>query len=359
MVYIKRLIRVPALYELLRVLAAVSVSAVIAVIIISFTSSAPALSVRQFFLAPIGSAFTIGKVLTAAVPLMFTGVAVCIMVRCGQFNMFVEGAFYSGSLIGAVIAVSISLPGVLQPLAAMFAAAAITGALGYVPAKLKARLGVNEFVSSLMYNFIIFWVCMYLFQHHLRDPDFAALATPLMGDDAKLPYLNLHNEISSSVLIALVVVGLAAVFLYRTRWGYMIRMTGGNSRFAEYCGIRTKSAVVYSQVIGAGLSGFGGAAFMLGNFWRFNWTSLPNYGFDGFIVAIIARNNPLMVPFAALFIGWLRTGAMEMARLSDVPNEVVFIIQAIMMILVSAQAFLSRVRKKGLAAAAGEEAGHA
>jgi simple sugar transport system permease protein len=171
----------------------------------------------------------------------------------------------------------------------------------------------------------------------------------MLSDRAKLPYLSFDNEVSSSILIALLIVLSGALFLFRTKWGYRIRMTGGNSRFAEYSGINTKSAVVYSQVIGAGIAGFGGAAFILGNFYRFNWSSLPGYGFDGFIVAIIARNNPLLVPFAALFIGYLRTGAMEMARLSDVPNEVVYIIQAVMMILVGAQAFFSRKKRKGAA----------
>jgi simple sugar transport system permease protein len=230
---------------------------------------------------------------------------------------------------------------------AMLTAAVITGTIGYGPAKLKATLGVNEFVTSLMFNFIVFWVCMYLFQYHFADPDYASLATPMLTDGAKLPYLSYDNEISSSVLAALLIAALGAVYLFRTKWGYAIRMTGGNPKFAEYSGIDTKSSLVSSQVIGSAVAGLGGAAFILGNFYRFNWKALPNYGFDGFIVAIIARNNPLLVPVAALFIAYLRTGATEMARLSDVPNEVVYIIQAVIMILVGAQAFLSKMKKKG------------
>ncbi len=340
------------LFEVLRTIIAILISVAIAAIIICLTSETPAQSIGQLFLSPFSSSYTIGKIFTEAVPLMFTGVAVCIMVRCGQFNMFVEGAFFAGGLAGAVIAAHLELPGILQPLVAMLAAAAITGIIGYGPAKLKAKLGVNEFVTSLMFNFIVFWVCMYLFENHFADPNYSSLATPMLDDSAKLPYLDYDNEVSSSILVAFIVVLLGALFLYRTKWGYSIRMTGGNAKFAEFSGIQTKSPIVYSQVIGAGLAGFGGAAYILGNFYRFNWKALPNYGFDGFIVAIIARNNPLLVPLASLFIGYLRTGAMEMARLSDVPNEVVYIIQAIMMILIGAQAFLSRMRKKSVASVA-------
>mgnify|MGYP000884855644 CR=1 FL=1 len=347
------------LFELLKTFFGVAVSIVIAVVIITLTSDTPGESVRTFFFAPFASGYAVGKIFTEAVPLMFTGVAVSLMVRCGQFNMFVEGAFFAGGLIGAVLAAKLPLPPLLLPLVAMLAAAAITGAVGYIPAKLKASLGVNEFVSSLMFNFIVYWVCMYLFTYHFADPNYSSLATPMLSDAAKLPYLNFDNEVSSNILIAFAVVLLGALFLFRTRWGYTIRMTGGNKQFAEYSGIKTKSSVVYSQVIGAGIAGFGGAAFILGNFYRFNWKLLPNYGFDGFIVAIIARNNPLLVPFAALFIGYLRTGAMEMARLSDVPNEVVYIIQAVMMILVGAQAFLSGWRKRALQMSEQKEAEHA
>jgi simple sugar transport system permease protein len=297
-------------------------------------------------LAPFASTYAVGKIFTETVPLLFTGVAVCIMVRCGQFNMFVEGAFFAGGLFGAVFAVKLPFPPVLLPLCAILLAGIGAGAAGYLPAKLKGALGVNEFVSSLMFNFILYWVCMYLFNNHFADPEYSSLATPLLSDAAKLPYLNLDNEISSNILIAFAVVILGAIFLFRTRWGYALRLTGGNPKFAEVSGIRTKSAVVYSQVIGAGVAGAGGAAYILGNFYRFNWKALPNYGFDGFVVAAIAQNHPLLVPFAALFIGYLRTGAMEVARLTDVPNEVVFIIQAIMMLMVGAQAFLSRWKKR-------------
>lgn len=333
-------------FEFLRTLVALAGAVLLAAIIISITSASPIESVRVFFLAPLEGSYSIGKVFTEAVPLIFTGVAVCLMIQCGQFNMFVEGAFFAGGLIAAVSAVKLPVPVVLLPWLSMLVAGAITGVVGYIPAKLKASLGVNEFVTSLMFNFIVFWICMYLFTYWFADPDYSSLATPMLSDEAKLPYLNYDNEVSSNILIAMVVVIISAFFLFRTKWGYAIRMTGGNQKFAAYSGIKTKAVIVYSQVIGAVIAGFGGAAFILGNFYRFNWKALPNYGFDGFVVAIIARNNPILVPFAAIFIGYLRTGAMEMARLSDVPNEVVYIIQALMMILVGAQSFLASWKKR-------------
>ena len=87
-------------------------------------------------------------------------------------------------------------------------------------------------------------------------------------------------------------------------------------------------------------------SFLLGNYYRFQWASLPNYGFDGFVIASIAGNNPYAVPLAALFLGYLRVGALQVSRLGDIPNEVIYVIQAIIIILFGAQFVLSR-RKKG------------
>lgn len=333
-------------FEILRTVLAALIASLTAILIICFTSSMPAEAIRVFLLSQFQSAYTFGRVLTETVPLIFTGIAVTVMVKCGQFNMYVEGAFYAGGLFGAVIAARFSLPPALLLPCALVIPAVLTGLAGYIPAKLKASLQVNEFVSSLMLNFITFWVCMYLFAYHFSDPDYSSLATWLIPEEGKLPFLSYENQISASILIALVLAVLVWLFIHRTKWGYAIRMTGENEEFARYSGIKTKSAIVYSQVIGSAIAGFGGAAFILGNFYRFNWSALPNYGFDGFIIAIIARKNPLAVPVVALFLGYLRAGAMEMSRLTDVPNEVVYIIQAIMIILIAAQTFLSGLQKR-------------
>ena len=102
----------------------------------------------------------------------------------------------------------------------------------------------------------------------------------------------------------------------------------------------------------------GGAAFFLGNYYRFDWKALPNYGFDGFVIAIMANNNPFLVPIASLFLAYLRVGALNMARLGDVPNDVIYMIQAIIIILFGATALfkkLSSARRKREEASKEEE----
>lgn len=336
------------LVDILRTFVSLIIALVIGIIIISITSKNPGETIKTLFVAPFQDAYTFGMVITQTVPLIFTGIAVTLMVRGGQFSMIGEGAFFAGAFIAAVVSAKLNLPWFFGPIIAMLFATLVMGIVGYVPAKLKSSLKVDEFVTSLMLNFIIFWVVMYLFNNHFADPDYSSLATPYLEDHQKLSFLSAENEVSIGIVLALVLSLLTYFFLYHTKWGYSIRMTGDNPKFAKYLGINTKRVIVLVQVFGAMIAAFGGATFLLGNSYRFTWKALPNYGFDGFVVAILAFNHPLLVPISALLLGYLRVGATEMARLSDVPNEIVYIIQALIILLVGGQAFFVRLKRKRL-----------
>lgn len=299
---------------------------------------------ETFFLSPFASGYEISEIAREMVPLIFTGAAVALMVRCGQFNMFVEGGFFVGAFTAGVVAplLPVSIPCV--PLICIAAGAVVAGFLGYIPAKMKVCFGVNEFVSSLMLNYIVFWVCMYLLHGVCGDPDYVN-ATRYLEDSMRLPFLNEDLGLSSNIILALLTAALTGLFLFRAKWGYRIRMTGDNQKFAEFSGINAKRAIVSSQVIGAMLAGIGGAVFLLGNYYRFSWTSLPNYGFDGFVIAIIAGNNPFYVPLAAAFLGYLRVGALQTSRSGALPNEVIYVIQALVIILFGARLIKSRIKR--------------
>lgn len=343
------------LVNLLRTILSLVIALVLGFIIILLTSDNPFESMKILLFSPFSDAYTFGMVVTQAVPLIFTGVAVCLMVRGGQFNMIGEGAFFAGAFIGAVISAKLNLPWFFSPFFAMIIASLIMGVVGYIPAKLKSSLKVDEFVSSLMLNFVIFWVVMYLFNNKFFDPDYSSLATPYLEDHQRLPFLNLDNEVSISIIIAFAVTILSYIFLYHTKWGFAIRTTGSNPKYASYLGINVKRVIVVVQIIGAMIAAFGGATFLLGNSYRFTWKALPNYGFDGFIVSIMAFVHPLLVPVSAFLMAFLRVGASEMARLSDIPNEIVYIIQALIILFVGGQAFLVRLKRRRLEKAVNQQ----
>ncbi|MEG0641280.1 MAG: ABC transporter permease, partial [Clostridium sp.] len=172
------------------------------------------------------------------------------------------------------------------------------------------------------------------------------MASQLFNESAKLPNIIQGTRLHFGLILAILAIILTYLFLYRSKWGYSIRMTGLNNNFAEYSGINTAKVIIYSQIIGGALAGIGGATEVLGMYDRFQWQSLPGIGFDGILVAILARNNPLFVPLGAIFLAYLRVGADVMSRSSDVPSEVIILIQAIMIMLIAAQRFLSKYKHK-------------
>lgn len=341
----KKKITAPLLRLLLRLLLAIGVAAAVLAASGLMLEGDIGEAMRAFFLGPMEDEYAVAEILREAVPLIFTGVAVSLMVRCGQFNMFVEGAFFGGAFVAGVLAPVLGEHFLVTPLLAIAAASLLMGVIGYIPAKLKSALKVNEFVSSLMLNYIVYWLVLYLLHGAAGDPDYIN-ATRYLEDGMRLPFLHEDIALSSNILLAGIMAALGGVFLFKTKWGYALRMTGDNPAFASYAGIPAARYVTASQVIGAGLAGMGGATFLTGSYYRFQWTSLPNYGFDGFVIAIIAGNNPYLVPLAALFLGYLRVGASQVSRIGSIPNEVIYVIQAIIIILFGAEFILSR-RKRG------------
>jgi simple sugar transport system permease protein len=275
-----------------------------------------------------------------AIPLMFTGLAVSLLFRANMFNLGAEGIFYFSGVVASVLAIHLSLNGWLHPLVAIFAGSIVGALLSAIPGILKARWNANELVTSLMFNNILFGVGLYLLNYHLRDAKAFANVSFKFEKTAQLSKLFAGTRIHTGLIIVLVLIVLAHLFLYRTKWGYELRMTGVNRDFARYSGMKTAKVIILVHLIAGFIAGMGGSVEVLGMYSRLQWTSLPGYGLDGALVAMLAKNNPLSVIASALFLAYIRIGADLMARLSDVPSEMISIIQAVIILLISAEQFL-------------------
>ena len=131
---------------------------------------------------------------------------------------------------------------------------------------------------------------------------------------------------------------------YRKMCGISMEACGGG--VCVGIGINVFAMCLLTQFLGGALSGFGGGMEMFGRNPRFAWFSLTNLGWDGIMVATLAKYKPQYVLFAAMFLGYVRTGADIMNRSSDVASEIVLIIQAIMILFIGANAFLAGTQQK-------------
>jgi ABC-type uncharacterized transport system permease subunit len=163
------------------------------------------------------------------------------------------------------------------------------------------------------------------------------------------------SKLSWGFAVALVTVVVCGLFMYRTRWGYAIRMIGINQAFSKYSGMKVGAVIVLSQVVGGLLAGMGGGVEMLGRYNSFSWSALPGYGWTGITIAILAGNNCWAVPFAAFFMAYLTKGCDLMATYAKVPAQLLDIIQAVIFLFFAAEQFLSRYRQKLVVKSAQEE----
>jgi simple sugar transport system permease protein len=198
-----------------------------------------------------------------------------------------------------------------------------------------------------MLNYIIMFVVLHFLNYYFADRSKGATQTFPFQPTAQIPALvEGSSKLSWGFIVALIFVVIVALFMYRTKWGYAIRMIGINQPFSKYSGMKVGATIVLSQVIGGILSGMGGGIEVLGRYNTYLWRELPGYGWTGITIAILAKNNPIFIPFAAFFIAYLDKGCQLMATYSDVPSEMIDIIQAAIFLFFAAEQFLAKYRQK-------------
>lgn len=333
-------------FEFMRTALAILIALVIILVLVFFVSDDPLDAVEQLFLGPLSSLRRFGTVIETMIPLTFTGLAISITFSSNRFNLISDSTFQFGGIVAIFIALTSPFSPLVTIIMILIASAIVGGALGFVPAYLQERFNANVLVNSLMLNYVIGHLANYILNNVVRDPQSSALQSYPLPEGVNLGELVPRTRIHAGLIIVLVIVVIAYIVIKKTRWGYKLRVTGQNESFAKYSGINVPMVTILAQVVGAGIAGLGGAVEILGIYDTYMWTASPGYGFDGVIIATLARNNPAFVPLAAFFLAYIRTGADIMNRSTDVPAEIVSIVQAVIIILIAAQAFLSNWKQK-------------
>jgi len=315
----------------------------------------------------IGSALSwpdgIGRTLFYATPLIFTGLAVAVAFRCGLLNIGAEGQLYIAAFATAWVGIKfggtvvdvfgtptnyswVTLPALLLVPLAILTAMLSGAAWGAVPGFLKARFGAHEVITTIMMNFIGIALVSYFTQYHFKAPGDPILQTVPVGEGAHIPRLGafipgLPERIPLNVafIIAIVACVLVYYFLWRTKWGYEIRATGQNPTAAEYGGISTTRQIVLAMSVSGGLAGMVAINEVLGYRYRYYDGFSDNYGFTGIAVALLGRNHPAGVFFAALLFGALNRGSIPVDAFTEhVSKDLIQVLQAVVIIFVACEA---------------------
>jgi len=331
-------------FNLIRTIIAILIGLVISVVLIYVVSKDPGFSLKQFLLGPFLSRGRFSNMIETTSPILFCGLAIAVAFQARQFNVGAEGSLFLGAAVGTAFAVSTRLPIFLHIPLVLLVAAAVGAAWNYVPGLLKAKWKASELVSSLMMNYVAYFLGLYLINFHFRDKTAGYLVSLQLPKTAWLQQFVPDTRMHWGIVLSLVFAVLVYLFLYHSTTGYEVRMTGFNEKFARFGGIRVSRIVILSQVILGLIAGIGGMTEVMGIHHRFNWQVSPGYGWDGVIVAIIGRNHPLLIIAASFFLAYMRVGGQVLTLMSDVPAEMVTVIQSVIILLITAEAFLSRWR---------------
>lgn len=288
-----------------------------------------------------------------AITLIMLGLALSVVFTAQQFSLGAEGQIIFGALASGVVALTFTNlpPIIVVPLALI--ASMIGGFLwGMLPGVLKAYLGANELVASLMLNAIAFRFFELVLTFQLKPADAGGLNSEWFLPDFRLAPIIESTSVTTGLYILLAVIVIVWLLMRRTPLGYEIRIIGANLKFADYGGINTRRTIMLSMALSGVIAGLAGAHLTMGIQGRLVSGISAGLAFEGVVVALLARNNPLVVPFTGLLYAYLRVGAQFMESDANVSFEVVRVIQAAIILLITAEALLSfykrqQVRRRG------------
>lgn len=329
---------------------AIVVALLIGAVVLAAVGADPLASYAHIAKASFGSLGVFSDTIVKATPLILIGLACSVAFRMKLWNIGAEGQFYIGAFAASAVVLAPLLPANTSPwifIPVMILAGMLGGAIwGFIPGILKAKFNVNEIISTLMMNYIaVAWNNYFIFavwteggfQMSRMFPQAAWL--PRLTDlSAQVPLfrgLTTHMGLLFGLVAAVVV----WFILFRSKWGYEIRLIGDNPKAARYAGVSIHRNIVMVMMLSGALAGLAGMSEITGTVHRLQGAISPGYGFTGIIVAWLAKLNPFAVILVSILFGALILAGREIQ-----PSGVPKMIQGVILVALIASDFLLRYR---------------
>jgi ABC-type uncharacterized transport system permease subunit len=315
----------------------------------------------------LGSSYGWGFTLYYATNFLFTGLAVSVAFQASLFNIGGEGQAMLGGLGVALVCLYIPFPHWVLALIVAMIGGAVFGALwAAVPAWLQAKRGSHIVITTIMFNYIATALLVYVLVNVLRPK---GSMDPASGNFPKPTHLPTFHEmlapfginfskaapVNVSLLVGLLLCVLVYYLLWRTRLGYEIRAFGKNPKASVYAGISPVRITMLAMLISGSIAGLMAINNTMGEAERLVLNATEGAGFIGIAVALMGRNHPFGVVLAALLFGFLYQGGGELSLWTKIPRELIFVIQALVIMFTGAldnlvrwpvEGFFIRARKR-------------
>ena len=323
-------------------------AAVISSLVILAIGEDPIAAVKLMVSGALGSSNGWGYTLYYATNFMFTGLAVAVAFHASLFNIGGEGQAMLGGLGVALVCLFIPWPHWSLAIIGAAGAAALFGAAwAMIPAYLQVRRGSHVVITTIMFNFIAFSLLNYLLVNQLRPPRAMDPASAKFPEATHLPSLHdilgtvgiefsKHAPANVSLLLAVAACFAVWALIWRTRFGFELRAFGKSESAARYAGISPFKITMVAMLISGGLAGMMGINNVMGESERLVLNAVEGAGFIGIAVSLMGRNHPFGVFLAAILFGFLYQGGAELALWTNIPRELIVVIQALVIMFTGA-----------------------
>ncbi|MFV0318485.1 MAG: ABC transporter permease [Microthrixaceae bacterium] len=292
----------------------------------------------------VGSPGAISETLLRATPLVFAGLAVAFAFKAALFNIGANGQMIMGATLAAWVGFSLEVPGPLVIVVALLGGVLGGAVWGGISGVLKATTGAHEVITTIMLNFIAGLLLAYALTTDVFLP--AGAANPIskrMLDQARLPRFIGGERVDLGIVLAVVAVVVIWWVLERSTFGFRVKAVGLNPHAARYAGMKVATITALTMAISGGLAGIGGATLPLGPGGSLTAGIIGFIGFDAIAVALLGRSNPFGVLAAGILFGALNAGAVTMQAETQIPVDIVTVIQALIILFVAAPALVRAI----------------
>ncbi|MDD2921682.1 MAG: ABC transporter permease [Anaerolineales bacterium] len=291
-------------------------------------------------------------------PYIFAGLAVALAFRGGLFNIGAEGQLAFGAVFSALIGYALpewlgfDLPTYIHLPLAILAGALAGGIWAGIVGALKAYTGGHEVINTIMMNYIALNMTSFLVGGVMKDknPLNVISRTPLIAESARISPIFTGLRIHWGFALALVMAFVVWWLLNKTTLGFEIRTVGLNPDAAKYAGINVKRVIIITMLFSGILAGLAGAIEVTGLNYRHELGFSSGYGYDAIAIALLGKSHPLGVVLASFLFAAMRNGATRMQFMTQLPVDLISMIQALILLFVAADAivrYIYRIKVKG------------
>ncbi|WP_428374978.1 ABC transporter permease [Lichenicoccus sp.] len=307
-----------------------------AALLVVLSGHDPVAALQALASGAFGSRSRIGAGLDRSTPYLLAGVGVALCFRAGIINIGAEGQIAAGGLGATAAALGAPASGPIAAITLALLAGALAGALwSGLAALLHLVRGVHEVLATLLLNFVALLLVQFLLAGPLGQAGAGFLQSPPIPLTARLPRLPLLGVHLGFPLALLAAAGGTAL-LWRTRFGFGLRVLGASRSAARYAGFRLPVLTMLAMLLAGALAGLAGATEILGLHRRLVEGFSNGFGFRAVTVALLGLLEPVLVVPAALFVGFMEAGAQSMQREVGVPTSMVTVLEGLTVLYVLA-----------------------